>query len=141
MNPSREEALFALALEKLAEKRAAFLDAIRLLEDLIEKQRQVLGRQAAYESNRDAMPARFGSTTNAQTANRVAKMCLLQPLYAGQRMPAVELADHGVRLGENSQSLRWCLFAQSLARYVLIAHMPLREAGALIPGDIDERKP
>ena len=28
MNPSREEALFALALEKPAEKRAAFLDAV-----------------------------------------------------------------------------------------------------------------
>ena len=29
MNPNREEALFALALEKLAEKRPAFLDAVR----------------------------------------------------------------------------------------------------------------
>ena len=28
MNPNREEALFALALEKLAEKRPAFLDAV-----------------------------------------------------------------------------------------------------------------
>ncbi len=28
MNPSREEALFALALEKPAEKRAVFLDAM-----------------------------------------------------------------------------------------------------------------
>lgn len=28
MNPNREEALFALALGKPAEKRAAFLDAI-----------------------------------------------------------------------------------------------------------------
>lgn len=28
MNPTREEALFALALEKLAEKRATFLDVI-----------------------------------------------------------------------------------------------------------------
>ena len=28
MTPSREEALFALALEKLAEKRPAFLDAV-----------------------------------------------------------------------------------------------------------------
>ncbi len=28
MNPNREEALFALALEKPAEKRAAFLDAM-----------------------------------------------------------------------------------------------------------------
>lgn len=28
MNPNREEALFALALEKPADKRAAFLDAV-----------------------------------------------------------------------------------------------------------------
>ncbi len=28
MNPNREEALFALALEKPAEKRAAFLDVM-----------------------------------------------------------------------------------------------------------------
>jgi hypothetical protein len=28
MNPTREEVLFALALEKPAEKRAAFLDAM-----------------------------------------------------------------------------------------------------------------
>jgi len=47
MNPSREEALFALALEKPVEKRAAFLDAV--CEDDMAMRQRLEALLAAHE--------------------------------------------------------------------------------------------
>jgi tetratricopeptide (TPR) repeat protein len=77
----------------------------------------LLGERADYEIHCKAMLARFGSETNSETANRVAKACLLLPPGAYERRSAIELAKRGVKLGENSPQLSWYLLAQALAQY------------------------
>src|SRR5688572_3531067 len=77
----------------------------------------LLGERADYEIHCRAMLARFGSATNSETANRVAKACLLLPPGDGERRSAIALAERGVRLGENSVFLPWYLLAQALAQY------------------------
>ncbi len=77
----------------------------------------LLADQAAYEAHCKAMLAQFGAAMDSETANRIAKACLLLPLDGGNRQPAIELAGRGVRLGENVPALPWYLLAQALAHY------------------------
>jgi len=77
----------------------------------------LLADRPAYEAHCAVMLTRFGSATNSETANRIAKACLLLPPGAGERRLAIELADRGVRLGETSSRRSWYLLAQAMARY------------------------
>jgi len=76
----------------------------------------LLADQPAYEAHCKVMLAQFGAAMDSETANRIAKACLLMPLDGGNRQPAIALAARGVRLGENSPALPWYLLAQALAQ-------------------------
>ena len=74
----------------------------------------LLAEGTDYEAHCTTMLSRFGSATNSETANRIAKACLLLP---GERKLAIELAARGVQLGQNSPTLDWYLLAHALAQY------------------------
>jgi hypothetical protein len=65
MNPSREEALLVLALEKPADKRSAFLDAMREGDPSMRARLEAL--IAAHEQSDDALAAAAPSLRSAST--------------------------------------------------------------------------
>jgi serine/threonine protein kinase/tetratricopeptide (TPR) repeat protein len=72
---------------------------------------------AGHEAACKFILTRFGATTNASTADRMAKACLLLPIQGDELRQAVALADRAVSLGARDPLLHWYLFARGLARY------------------------
>ena len=90
MNPNREEALFALALEKPAEKRPAFLDAVCEGDTALRARLEAL--LAAHEQ-----PEKLRAT-QAETARPTIKLDLADaPEALGQTLGRYELLE---RVGE-----------------------------------------
>jgi tetratricopeptide (TPR) repeat protein len=104
---ARVELLPLIDMKQLSSASTIALMALAALDVL-------LGERTDYETHCKAMLARFGSVTNSEAANRLAKACLLLP---GERKLAIELAARGVQLGQNSPTLNWYLLAQALAQY------------------------
>jgi serine/threonine protein kinase len=77
------------------------------------------GRIADYRTHCKAMLDRFGTSTDSEIADRVAKSCLLLPSAVGpdELTLACNLADNALTLGKGSQWLYWFQLTKGLAEY------------------------
>jgi tetratricopeptide (TPR) repeat protein/serine/threonine protein kinase len=78
-----------------------------------------LNNEDAYRRNRTALLKHFSNSTNAATAERTARACLLLPAADQELKQAVALAERAVQLRENSLDFRFFAAAKALAEYRL----------------------
>jgi hypothetical protein len=107
---ARVELLPLMDMQRLPSASTIALMSLAALDVLLEE-------RPSYEAHCKTMLTRFGSATNSETANRIAKACLLLPLDGDQRKLAIELAARGVQLGADSSLLPWYLLPQALSQY------------------------
>jgi tetratricopeptide (TPR) repeat protein/tRNA A-37 threonylcarbamoyl transferase component Bud32/DNA-directed RNA polymerase subunit RPC12/RpoP len=75
------------------------------------------GDLEGYRQHRAHVLAHFRETTDPNTAERLAKDCLIQPLSGAELDTAAKLADRAVTLGQTSPGMPAFQFAKGLAEY------------------------